>query len=265
MENLKKTLEDIGLNHFESTLYLQLLHNGEQAASVVSRATKIPRSTTRGVLDRLCERGIVSKLIKRGTQFYQCKAPSALVASLKRDVVEKTRLIEEIKTTLPLLNSFYEQRNIAPKVRVFEGRDQVIEAFNLSLFDDRTKELLIFTSYEFLQNPIIRKNDDDFFIKRRVKKGIPARVLVGRTKESEKITGNCPSELRERRLLPKKFQLPGNLHVYGDCVLYFSTVNDRYLAVLVEGAMMAETLKSLFEFMWESCEPKKLRRLYTVS
>lgn len=256
MENLKKTLEDIGLNHFESTLYLQLLHGGEQAASTVSRATKIPRSTTRGVLDRLCERGIVSKLTKRGTQFYQCKPPSSLVESLKREILEKTRSIEEIKEALPLINSFYEQRNLAPKVRVFEGRDQVIEAFNLSLFDENTKELLIYTSYEFLQNPVIRDNDDNFFIKMRVKKGIPARVLVGRTVESEKITGNCPSELRERRLLPKKFKLPGNIHVYGNSVLYFSTINDVYIAVLVEGAMMAETLKTLFEFMWESCEPK---------
>lgn len=254
MQDLKKILDDIGLNSFESQIYLQLLHGGEQAASVVASKTKIPRSTTRGALDRLCEKGLVRKIYKRNTQFYSCKPPSALVEFLEKEVTEKARAIEEVRILVPLLSSFHEANNITPKVRLFEGRDQIIEAFNLSLFDESTTELLIFTSYEFLQNPVIRKNDDEFFIKTRIKKGIPARVLVGKTAESQKLVKNAPAELRERRFIPEKYALPGNIHIYGDSVLYFSTKKGEDIAVLVEGAMMADTMKALFEFMWEQCD-----------
>lgn len=251
MDNIKNILEEMGLNHFESSIYLQLLYKGEQAASVVARAASMPRSTTRGILDKLCERGIVRKVYKRNTQFYACKPPEALKLHLENVIAEKQRSVEHITEVLPLLNSFYDKQNIAPKVQVFEGSEQVIEAFNRSLFEEKTKELLIFTSYEFLKDPLIRKNDDDFFIKMRIKKGIPARVLVGKTSESSKMIKKAPKELRERRFIPPNYALPGNIHIYGNSVLYFSTKKGEYLAVLIEGGQVAETMKTLFEFMWE--------------
>lgn len=253
MKDLQSILQSIGLNHFETTIYLQLLNGGEQSASVIARTTNTPRSTTRGVLDKLCERGIVGKLYKRNTQFYSAKSPQSLLQFMQRTIEEKQENITKIQEILPILTSIHQRRNIAPKVQFFEGRDQVIEAFNRCLFVENIKELLIFTSYEFLKDPAIRKNDDDFFIKMRMKKGIFARVLVGKTDEKGKNV-NKPNEMRERRFIPKKYSLPGNIHIYGDTVLYFSIREKTHIAVLLEDPMMADTMKSLFEFMWENCE-----------
>lgn len=233
---------------------MMLLYMGEQPASVISKKTEIPRSTARGILDRLCEKGIIHKVYKRNTQFYTCKPPKSLITYLKSEIASTKENINKIKDVMPLLSSFYENRGVAPKVRVFEGPEQVIEAFNLSLFDNNVQEILIFTSYEFLKDPLIRHNDDEFFIKRRVNKGIKARVLVGKTDESSKMIKKSPKELRERKFIPEQYSLPGNIHIYSDYVLYFSTINDQYMAVLVEGAMMANTLKTLFEFMWANLD-----------
>ncbi len=252
MESVDKVLAGIGLHRFEVKIYLYLLSKGEQPASVVSKSLKIPRSTSRGILDRLCERGFVEKVYKKNTQYYLCKPPEYLVGYLERSIEKSKSSIEKVKEQMPLLSSYFEKSSIAPKVRVFEGPDQVIEAFNLSLFEEGVEEILIFTSYEFLKNPLIRKNDDDFYIKQRVKRGIQARVLVGKTNESSKLVKVAPKELRERRFIPDKYQLPGNIHIYSDYVLYFSTIDDEYIAVLVEGAMMANTMKTLFEFMWDN-------------
>lgn len=255
MQHLQPLLESIGLNHHESTIYLYLLEYGEQPASKVALATKIPRSTVRGALDKLSERGIVGKVYKRNTQFYACKPPAALAQHLENTIEATNRNLARVREALPLFQSLHGKHNIVPKVQVFEGPEQVIEAFNRCLYQDPPiAELLIFTSYEFLKNPLIRKNDDDLFIKMRVKKGIRARVLVGRTTESSKMVKKAPRELRERRFIPAKFQLPGNIHVYGNSVMYFSASEGEYLAVLVESAMMAETMRALFGFMWEQCE-----------
>ena len=253
MQHLQSLLEQIGLNHHESTVYLHLLESGEKPASVVARSVKIPRSTVRNVLDKLCERGIVQKLYKRNTQHYSCKPPASLTDYLRHTMESAKQSIEDITKAMPVLSALHGKRAVVPKVRVFEGPRQVIEAFNRSLYEEGVQELLIFTSYEFLKNPLIRKNDDDFFIKMRVKKGIRARVLVGRTDQSIKMTGNDPKELRKRRFSPQKYQLPGNLHVYGNSVMYFSASKSEYLAILTESKMMADTMRTLFEFMWEQC------------
>ncbi len=253
MHQLQSLLEGIGLNPHESRLYLYLLRSGEHPASVIAKATGIPRSTVRGTLDKLCERGVVSKLYKRNTQYYHCKKPKMLMSMLESDIKRSEKNKKKILETLPIFNGIYEQKNIVPKVQVFEGEDQLIEAFNQCLYED-IDELLIFTSYKFLQNPIIRKNDDDFFIKMRAKKGIHARVLVGKTSEASKMKSVSKSELRQRRFIPKKHSLPGNIHIYGDSVMYFSASENEYMAVLVESSVMANTMRTLFEFMWEQCQ-----------
>ncbi len=254
MQELQSLLGEIGLNPYETAIYMQLLYGGEQAASVLSRTLKMPRSTTRGLLDKLCERGIVHKIYKRNTQYYSCKPPRALLEHLRNGIQEKKRSIKRLREAMPVLTSLHQRRNLVPKVQIFEGPEQVIEAFNQSLYIENLKELLIFTSYEFLRDPLIKKNDDELFIKMRVKKGIHARVLVGKTSESSKMIKKDLRELRERRFLPERFRLPGNIHIYGDTVLYFSTQKGQYLSVLVQGAQMADTLRTLFEFMWEQCK-----------
>jgi hypothetical protein len=139
-------------------------------------------------------------------------------------------------------------------VQVFEGADQVIEAFNHSLFTEGIKEILFVTSYHFLRDPVVRKNDINFYIPRRVKKGIKMRVLVGRADDADKPIRDDKDELRERRQLTNTVALPGNFHVYGNYVVYFSAGAHEYLAVLIESPMMAETMRSLFNVMWEQCE-----------
>lgn len=255
MQHIQSLLEEIGLNHYESTVYVQLLQTGQTAASVLATKTTLPRSTVRGVLNKLCERGIVQKLYKRNTQYYQCKDPSSLVHYMQHRMNQDAKRLEHIQAAVPQLQAMVQPDSIIPKVRYYEGEAGVIEAFNHSLFEQDIAEILFFTSYAFIKNTLIVQNDDDFYIPLRKKKGIYMRVLVGTRKELDpRKKYNDALELRERRYIPANFDLPGNIHIYGNFVVYFSAQNTEYMAVLVESKMMADTMRALFEFMWEKCE-----------
>lgn len=259
MWHLQHLLEDIGLSHYESTIYLQLLEAGEQPASVIARRTNIPRSTARGTLDKLTERGVARKLYKRNTQYYRCEDPSALLRHLQDRLSDDHRSTERIEATLPQLRALLRRDSVIPKVTYFEGPKGVIEAFNHSLFVEGISEILFFTSYSFIRDAVILKNDDEFYIPLRVKKGIRMRVLVGKRKDLDpRKKYNDPKELRERRYLPERFAMPGNIHIYGNFVVYFSAGGSEYMAVLVESAMMADTMRALFNFMWEQCKGRGL-------
>lgn len=256
MHHLQPLLEGIGFNHHESTIYLQLLQGGEQPASLLARQTRTPRSTVRGVLDKLCERGVVRKLYKRNTQYYRCEDPASLVRHLQHRMGEDQQNIKHVEEALPQLHALLRQESVVPKVKYFEGAHGVIEAFNHSLFVEGIEEILFFTSYAFIRNTVILKNDDDFYIPLRVKKGIRMRVLVGKRPGFDaRKKYNNPMELRERRYIPEGYTLPGNIHIYGNFVVYFSAGETEYMAVLIESAMMADTMRALFNFMWAHCTP----------
>lgn len=251
--DLRILLSKLGFNAYEIKIYLHLLSSGEQSASVVARKLSVPRSTVRGILDKMCEKGLVTKLFKKNIQFYYCKSPDSLLAKLEREIKQRERALEMVKESLPHLQGLFDKSKIIPRVQYYEGIHQVIEAFNNTLFTEGIEEILSITSYTFLRNPLIKRNDDEFYIPMRVKKGIKLRLIVGQTDDKAKRVGSNPKELRERRFLPPKYELPGTFYIHGDSVLYFSADKGEYMAVNIESAMMASTMKMLFEFMWEKC------------
>jgi hypothetical protein len=209
----------------------------------------------RNVLDKLCERSVVRKLYKRNTQYYRCENPASLITHLEDRMKEDRQNVERVEETLPQLNALYRKDSVIPKVKYFEGQKGVVEAFNHSLFVDGIEEILFFTSYSFINNKFILKNDDDFYIPLRIKKGIKMRVLVGTHRNLDpRKKYNDATELRERRYIPEGYAMPGNLHIYGNFVVYFSGTDSEQMAVLIESTMMAQTMRALFEFMWKQCK-----------
>lgn len=252
MHQLQPLLEKIGLSHHESQIYLKLLQFGEMAASKVALGLTLPRSTVRGSLDKLCERGLITKLYKRNTQYYRCKPPEVLVELLERRIEQTHDIMQEVRQSVPLFDALYNKSDIMPKVQFYEGPKQVIEAFNRTLQINDLEEILVITSYEFLHHPVLRKNDEEVYIPVRLSKGIALRVVAGGNDLPEKQSLREPEMLRERRFLPKQLSFPGTFYIYGDAVLYFSASHEEYMAVNIESRSLAETMRALHGFMWET-------------
>lgn len=250
---LPQLLSEIGFNHFESKIYLYLLGQGQKAASTIAQANNIPRSTTRGVLDKFCIEGLAQKHYQKNTQYYRALSPEKLITKLQHDQHQINQHIQKVQAQLGNLNHLHKQHQSTPKVQVFEGINEVIEAFNLSLYES-PQEILIFTNYTFFSDQKFKKNDDEFFIPQRVKRGIGVKVLVGHSHQSKYLPEFDPIEIRLRKRLPKDFQIPGNVHIYNDRVLYFSLEESPPTAVITQSKVLADTMRNLFEFMWSQTQ-----------
>lgn len=130
--------------------------------------------------------------------------------------------------------------------------EQVIEAFNRTLYTEGVEEILVITAYEFLHHPMLRQNDDDFYIPLRLRKGIRMRSLVSWPGLPDKGAKSEKKFLRQRRFLPEKFTFPGTFYIFGDAVLYFSASNEEYMAMIIESKAMSQTMRVLHTFMWEA-------------
>ena len=251
--SLLQALEQIGLNHHESQVYLTLLTNGQMSASQLGKKSHAPRTTIRSILDKLCMEGIVDKIYRGSTQYYSCLPASALVRSVEREILLKKRQAEMISALAPSIEALRNSGSHLPVVRYFEGERGIMEAFNHSLISG-AKEILFFTSYDFFQTGPVREYDVGDYMPNRIRRGIRMRVLMERTKEAEHWAGRPKSELREHRFLQKGAKLPGSFFIYGKYVLYFSANKGEYIAVLSESSVMAATMKTLFECLWTGAE-----------
>ncbi len=245
-------LEKAGFNHHESRLYLLLLQHSVQSASQLARKTQTPRNTVRSALDRLCEKGVVNKILKRNTQFYWCTDVTKVVAYFEEKIRQNQSVIQELKDHLSVLNNLKGQKNFAPKVVLYEGEKGVIEAFNHSLYAG-VKEILFLTSYRFMQSDRVRKNDLEFYIPMRIKKGIKMRVLSEKNEIALSFKEKAGQSLRQHKLVPAQIKIPGNIHIYGSFVMFFSSHDGENMATLIESPIMAQTMRTFFEFMWEKC------------
>jgi sugar-specific transcriptional regulator TrmB len=248
---LQQLLEKIGFNHHESQVYIELLEHGEQPASKIAKTSRTPRSTIRSILDKLCRRGIVGKVYKGNTQYYFCLPTNALLHSIEQDKAEKQEHIDLIRKSLPLFCLARQEKTALPKVQYYEGEKGVIEAFNHSLYAE-ADEILFLTAYEFFSSDVVQKNDLEFYMPERVRKGIRQSVLSEENKNAHRFAREAKAHLRRHRFLRKGHTLPGNFMIYGNYVLYFSANDGELLATLTESALMAATMKTMFEVMWKA-------------
>ncbi len=251
--NLSLILEQAGLNHHESQIYLLLLELGSQPASQLAKKTKTARSTIRSVLDKLCEKGVVSKTYKGNTQKYFCEPPTKILDFLQKKIHQDQQSLEKVRESIPLLSSLWGQKSFVPKVKFYEGEEGIIEAFNHSLYQEGVEEILFLTAYGFISSPKLKKNDLDFYIPMRLKRGMGMRVLSEKNPEAIAFLKSAPDSLREHRFVPEAFIFPGNVHIYGDYVAFFSTKKEEF-AVLIESHVIVETMRQFFEFMWSKAE-----------
>lgn len=246
---LQPLLESIGLNHHESEVYLALLMQGRKPASSIARISRAPRNTIRSILDKLCRLGLVDKVYKGNTQEYSCLPADALERYVAQSIAERERQLQSVKIALPMFNALRNTESALPSVRYFEGEAGVIEALHHSLMTE-PKEILFISSYNFFRSERVRAYDVGEYLPSRIRRGISMRVLSEKNDETMYWNKRAAKEMREHRFLPVGMKLPGNFFIYDRYVLYFAANQGEYIATLTESALMASTLRTMFEALW---------------
>ena len=94
--------------------------------------------------------------------------------------------------------------------------------------------------------------------KKRVKNGIAVKILCNRNDiepiDKQVNLGNNFRMLRDIRFLPNTLKFKTSLIVYDDKTHFFSPPEEGYI-FLFESQSFTNTIKNLFNFLWEISEP----------
>lgn len=237
----EEQLKNIGLNKNEIRVYWYLLSQGVCTPPQISQGTHIARTHCYNLLRSLQDKQLVREQQKGKRKAYIAQNPKALLASLDR----KKQALEEI---LPDLEALYTTQKNKPKIRFFEGWEQVKEIYYETL---STKEIYSIGSTKHLS-----EIDIDFFQKYAKlvrQKEIIVHDIISFS-SVEKTFQNTKDILKgyyEAQVIPKEFSnFQTDILIWEDNIALI-TLEEPIFGTVLTNKLFAETFCIIFKVMKE--------------
>lgn len=217
---LQDTLQAFGLNEKETIVYMTLLKRGAQPASIIARTSLLPRNTARFCLDSLVSKGLVTKNYKGNMQIYTPEKTQTLITLLE---AKKQRLVNDIeqkqksiKQILPEFESYFSDNSAMPKVKFFEGVDNL-----KTLYEDTLTSKTPIVCYSSVDDLLDVFGEDymEWYTEEKAKRGIFLESLALETKRTIEYVQANKKKKRDMFLIPSdKYPFSDEINIYDNKV-----------------------------------------------
>ncbi|MSU75681.1 MAG: hypothetical protein EXS55_04165 [Candidatus Magasanikbacteria bacterium] len=239
---LQTQLKIAGLNHSEITVYLFLLENGLSTPPIVSRGTKIARTNCYNILLDLKNKGLIEEQTVGKHKTYLAKDPAALLHTLEQKK-------EAIARILPDLRGLYTLQKNKPKIRYYNGIEQIKEIYLQTLSANRvyglasTKKLYELMPEFYLQH-----------LNEIQKRGIVWYDILSHSSESK----GAPEMkailkgLYDQHFLPNQYgDFPTDMLLWGDNIALI-TLEEPIFGTVLTNPLLAKTFSIVFDMLWNA-------------
>lgn len=246
---LEKVLKSLNLSEKEASVYLSSLRLGNSKISVIAKRAGLSRSTTYNILQKLFEKGFVKRADIANSQYFSPVPPSELVHILenKKEILDNK--IEMVKAYMPQFEAVTSPQTVVPKVSFFEGPNGIKNIYG-DILKKGDKETFAALSLDNAA-PDIKKWMIKSFTPKKVKKNIFSKVIVS-SKNSKSYEKLNKKHLRRSLVVShKKYPFEVEIDVYdGNKTAFISYDESEMMGVIIESSKIANTLKSLFSYIW---------------
>ena len=93
---LKNTLNQLGLDSHEATIYLELLQLGLTNAGPIVKKTRLHRQLVYDALNRLIDKGLVNFVIKNNRKHFQASSPTKILKLIQEKEESAKKILPEL-------------------------------------------------------------------------------------------------------------------------------------------------------------------------
>lgn len=240
----ERSLEQLGLTHNESRVYLTLLEIGISKTGNLLKKSGLNSGKIYEILESLKKKGLVSETISDSVKHFTAAPPQQLrqYLQLKKSALEEQeKVVEKI---IPGLDSLRKQLLPEKRIQVYSGFRGIITAAEEALADTSSGE-------EILSLGVSDVNawSQKYWVKwekMREKKKITARYIL-----SEK--GTIYKDLKKAKDIQVKFletNTPVGIDIYGKDKILILHYQEPISATLICDEHTATTFRSYFEPLW---------------
>ena len=245
---LRDTLSDLGLTEKETRFFLTCSHLGTTTINTVAKTARIERSTAYLIAQTLLQRGLLIEDFKRYKKTIITVEPKTLLRMLLFKHRQIGRHEQALSENLAELEAQHAQSAIRPKVRTYEGTKGLFSVWRDILASEQ--EVLLWTNQE-TENNVFSEKYHTLFIKERIKKNIPMRVLAVFNSKGKQLQKRDATHLRETKLLPKEVIFSSETYIYGNKIATLD-YNKEIIGVIIESDQIVKTHRAIFAMTWKN-------------
>jgi sugar-specific transcriptional regulator TrmB len=231
---VEKALEVFGLTKTEAHIYWTILQLGPSTAGIIARKAGVHRRSVYDATARLSEKGLLGYITKNNRKYFEAANPERLTELLH----EKEQAVQAI---LPRLQKQYESVMEKQETLFYKGKNGLKTIFEDQLVTK--KEIFILGASPLAQT--LLQYYFHWFNKRREKKCIPIKLLYNELHRKRRTL-----KFATIKYLPKEFQNPAAMNIYGDNVAIIHWSKERPFAILIKDKEIAEGYRNYFKLLW---------------
>ncbi len=237
-------LQKLGLSNSEAVLYLSLLKLGASEVQPLIEETGFYKANIYQTLERLCEKGIVSKIIKNKKRVYQIQKPESIIEFIKKkkdELEEQEKIAKELVKNIEMKKSSYVQET----AMVFRGIAGVKQIYSEII--DKKLDYLVFGSPKESEVIIEDYYCQNLHLKQKEKK-IKAKMIFH--KSLRKWKKLIPKDIIDLKFFDEKFEPLTETTIYGTKVA-FVVWTENPVITIINNEHVVKSYKQLFNLLWK--------------
>ena len=239
-------LHKYGLTHKQSRLYIAALKAGPAPLQKIATVAKLGRTNAYDAMHALIAKGLVSIAPEGKRKIFVASSPKMLKKLLRDQELELDELI-------PQLEVFNGQTEFKPKILFYPG----VEGYKIAYEDSLTAQGPLFGIFSVQSIwDVLGRDYVDHIIERRVKKGIPLRVVLPLAENQSSPYRTSEGNLRDLRFAPAGMNFAVTTYVYGNKVMILSSKKEMF-GLIIESADIAAAHRNYFEALWQISTPDR--------
>ncbi len=251
-----KDLIEFGMSEKEAQAYLALLELEVAGVQEISKAAGLNRSSTYVTLEALKKRGLVSVSDDKKVRRYVATSPDALLRTAEDKARIQENVLEKIRKIVPEMKALYKGTKKKPIVRVLEGREGLIAAFEETL---TSKEKLMRVASSVGRLGEILPDYFPGYVKKRFSLGIKMHGIHPYDETYKMLMKVSPKNFDTPLGIPEeKYNLNADIAIFDNKIGYTSH-KDGGVAIMVESKEIADVMKNIFDLAFE--EAKRLNQI----
>lgn len=238
-------LKSLGFTDSESKLYLLSLEIGPTSVQDLAKKAKVSRVTTYAAIETLSGRGLMSSVQKGKKTVFAAESPERLISFVHTQVKQMESTLRDVESLIGDLKLL--QRGEKPVVKMFEGLEG-LHAIQDDILKSNPKVVYELTNNDAIES-VFALDDLTSYQRGLQKKKIRAEVIGF---DSKKIP---QTDLLHAQQLSGEPTFHGNISIYADKVAMVS-FQGKSISVLIESAVLAQTMRELFKLAQKGAEKR---------
>lgn len=246
MDSIEHALVLLSCTSKEIKLFLAAYHLGSAPLSDIAKRAKLQRSTAYLIARQLIDKKLLIQDHRNYNQHFTAASPDTLLRMIDAQKRRLGRSSLTLQENLNDLQKLYGGHDAVPHVTTYQGRNGLVSMWNDIL--STKNEVLLWTN-QTMERQLFETKQHGQFIRERMRKGIPIRVLAVDTSDGRELLKDDAKRNRTTKLLAEDTYFTAETYLYDNKVAIIDYTTD-IVGMIIENKQIHMAQRAMFELAW---------------